>query len=111
MGIQELLGMVKEYGLTMVLLIYFIFMYVKNNKDTLGLIISFKDESNKIHTAHVDAIYVLKDEIKGEVSSSIKEHETSMKAEFCRVEDKLGKTDERVGRVEMLLIVKRGEDK
>lgn len=109
-GFVDILELIKSNGLAVVMLLFFVYMYIKNNKDTLELIITIKDENNKIQDEHKESVYVLRDELKEEICKSTDKLVDMIRMDHLKVNDTLNRVDGRVDKIEMYFILKKGKE-
>jgi hypothetical protein len=113
--ITAFLELIKQYGLALVGLVYFAYMYSQNNKDSLKLIIAVKDENNNLRVKNIDAIYVLKDEIKDEIKNEVGENTDkiiqAISSHDERKSESIRKLEEKTSRIETYLFMRRGDEK
>lgn len=103
MNMVELLPLIERYGLSLILLLVFMFLYIRSNKDKVNLIIKLTDENNNKTVKHIEAIYLLNKNVDDQANKIISE----LKDEIDKVNDTFG---DRLSRIEMILTV-RSEEK
>lgn len=113
-SIVELISAIKEYGMSLVLMLLFLMLYIKSNKDTIKLIITVKDENIFISGSYKDAINLLKADVLKELSVSTEKILEILKDNTesnIVITEKLNKLDGTLNKIEFHLVMKRGEDK
>lgn len=106
----EILSAVEKYGLTLVLLILFVYQYIKSNKETLDLVIKIKDEYTNNINLQTEAMYNLKEHIAKldqKNSNNIKDSEINVLSAIDNLKDDM---NEKLNKIEMIIMV-RSEDK